>query len=233
MIAQGFNWWVVIALVCVLLGQSAVGQSVPDSKEMSGADPDSVILNQATALTEIPEDALRLRLLDIAIEKAELDVSASDFWHRLIPQVQLSASFGVQQLAFIDPATFTPSVLPKDSYRLTLSLSLSDVFSPVQHEQALLTQRQLRVEREMLDLQLKQNHHRRFQEHLMSQQELDMTLKELTLLNELLQYVELLFGQGKTDFATLIRARLQVLNSQKAIIRLRAQVTKGNNHAIP
>ena len=176
------------------------------------------------------KDSLKLKLLDIEIAKAELDVSLTDIWHRLIPEIRISANLGVQQLIFIDPITFTPYTLPKDSYRLTVSLSLTEIFSSTQHEQALLTLDRLHTERAAMEHSQRKDNERRIGEHNALLQELQFQREEMSLLKQHLGYVELLFEQGKTDFAALIRAKLQLLDAEKSIAKLRLHLTDETNH---
>ncbi|MBX2991488.1 MAG: TolC family protein [Bacteroidetes bacterium] len=168
-------------------------------------------------------DSLTLQLLDIEIAQAELEAAATDFWHRLIPDIRVSANFGVQQLAFVDPTTFTPYKLPKDSYRLTLSLSLSDIWNSKQHEQALLVLDRLRIKKRELEQKLDTDKHRLLRHRAALQKELDFRLEELSLLQQSLKYTQLLFEEGKADFNALVRAKRQVLNVEKSISMTRTR----------
>lgn len=227
--AQGFNVlagccrskagrWVAIVLVFVLPDQCAVGQTVPDFQDELGADPEPFI-----RLLRSREDSLKLMLIDIEIAHAELEAAATNFWHRLIPDIRVSANFGVQQLAFVDPTTFTPYKLPKDSYRLTLSLSLSDIWNSKQHEQALLVLDRLRIKKRELEQKLDTDKHRLLRHRAALQKELDFRLEELSLLQQSLKYTQLLFEEGKADFNALVRAKRQVLNVEKSISMTRTR----------
>ncbi len=221
-------WWVRMTVLIVVVGQSAYGQAVPgrsaavsnmaDVLHRSGPLPDSryQLSNSYSQLT-ILQDSLKLHLLDIDIARAELRVSETNVWHRLIPEVCITANVGVQQLVFIDPTTFTPYMLPKDSYRLTLSLSLSSIFNMTEHDNAILSleslkvqylllQTQQRIDRQLQDLKL---------ESLITEQHL--VEEELRLTTEILRYTQLLFDQDKTDFDNLQKAKLQLLTVMKTL----------------
>ena len=204
------RWVCMVACVIVLRGQPAAGQ--PVTKQVDFV-PASV------------NDSLALQLLDIAIAKAEVEACAADFWHRLIPSVSVSATIGVRQLAFIDPATSTPYIFPKDSYRLTVSLSLTEIISSTQHEQALLTLDRLHTERAAMEQNQRKDNERRVGEQNALLQEIQFLREEMSLLKQHLAYVELLFEQGKTDFAALIRAKLQLLGAEKSIAKLQLHLT--------
>jgi hypothetical protein len=118
----------------VLCGQTCLnaigGQACPndlprDVRGTGGRAPLRMLQNDA--------DSMALSLLEIDIGKAEEKVTSTRFWRRLIPQVHLSASFGIRDLVFVDPASFIPYLIPHDSYRLTISLSLNELFFSSQH----------------------------------------------------------------------------------------------------
>src|SRR5438309_1141532 len=82
------------------------------------------------------EDSIELRLLEIDAERYRLEAEHSNLWHRLIPAVHLSAGFGWKNVLVVDPATLAPSMLPKDAYRLTIGISLSDILDGSKHSTA-------------------------------------------------------------------------------------------------
>ena len=230
-------WWVHLAALFVVVGLSAYGQTDPgrtvavrnmaDVLHRSGSFPDTncqliIDHHQLTILI----DSLKLHLLDIDIARAELAVSETNIWHRLIPEVRISANLGVQQLAFIDPTTFTPYILPKDSYRLTLSLSLSNIFNMTEHDNAILSLESLKAQ--YLLLQTQQRLDRQLQELKLASlaTERHLVEQELLLTNEILQYTRLLFDQGKTDFDNLQKAKLQVLHVQKSLNAIDGQLNE-------
>ena len=172
----------------------------------------AVILNSQTAI-----DSLKLHLLNIDIARAELRLSETNVWHRLIPEVRISANVGVQQLVFIDPTTFTPYILPKDSYRLTLSLSLSNIFTMTEHDNAILSLESLKAQYLLLQTQQRLDRQLRDIKLASLATEQHLVEEELRLTNEILRYTQLLFDQGKTDFDNLTKAKLQVLNVKKAL----------------
>jgi outer membrane protein TolC len=168
-------------------------------------------------------DTLAVQLLELEIRAQEAKVEETSFWTRLIPRIHLSASFGMHDLMFIDPASFTPYILPRDSYRLTISLSLNDVLVSSSHTQAILELEKLR---EMLSI-------RRIQYarecKLLNQQlaalhdQLESFEKELAIVQELLRFNQLRFEQGKIEFDALARTKLELLGLQRSIQRVRQQ----------
>ena len=128
---------------------SVVGQTVPAGVREGGTVPIRISrlfdVDSAQAFNPIL-DSLDRRRLQIEIAKAEVRVTETSFWPRIIPQVHISASFGMHDIMFVEPTTFTTYILPRDAYRLTISLSLNDLFSSSRHTQAVLELEQLRTE---------------------------------------------------------------------------------------
>jgi len=168
-------------------------------------------------------DSLELRLLDIEIQKAEARVSETSFWKRIIPQVHISGSFGVHDVVFIDPTTFTPYILPRDAYRLTISLSLNEAFNFSKHSLAefelarLSTERAHRLQRQA---QLRNS----FEQQLIAlQEQLGILQEEMSIVQDLLRFNQMRFEQGEIEFDSLMRTKLELLNTQKAIQRIHHQ----------
>lgn len=165
-------------------------------------------------------DSLDIRLLQIEIAKAEVRVSETSIWTRIIPQVHISASFGMHDIMFVDPSTFTPYILPRDAYRLSVSLSLNDVFSSSKHIQALLELEQLRAEesrRKVNQLQSRKSLERQL---LALHDQAQLQEKELSFIEELLHFNELRFKQGKIEFDVLTHSKLELISGTKSMMQL-------------
>ncbi len=239
MIMRGtsMRWTIVSALVVVLpvrttYGQTASGASSP------GASPDrnhqltivrwpltinAALLNVTpldTSQSQTLADSLNLKLLDIAIAKAELTVNKTRFWHRLIPSVSVSTSLGVSQLAFIDPTTSTPYIFPKDSYRLNATLSLSDIFDDTRHEEAILDLLRLQIQKDLTQEEYKAKRNRRLYEIRSLDYKLSTLSEELTLVQHILDFKQLLYDQGKADFDELSRTQISLLHLKQTIDEL-------------
>jgi|GEM_PF-1834035 hypothetical protein len=175
-------------------------------------------------IVKVPDlDSLELRIFNIEIEQAKTRVEETSFWRRAIPQIHFSGSYGVRDLVFLDIATSTQYVIPHDAYRLTISWSIIEIFDPSEHAKANLELERALAEksyrsaqqlwsRSALELQL-----RHMDEQIVTLQE------DSLLVRELLNYNELLFGQGKIAFDVLIRSRLQFHDVRKAIQKIRQQ----------
>jgi hypothetical protein len=168
-------------------------------------------------------DSLELAMLDIDIQKAEERVRETSFWKRIIPQVHISGSFGVRDVVFIDPTTFTPYILPRDAYRLTISLSLNEAFNFSKHSLAefelarLSTERAHRLQRQA---QLRNS----FEQQLIAlQEQLGILQEEMSIVQDLLRFNQMRFEQGEIEFDSLMRTKLELLNTQKAIQRIHHQ----------
>jgi outer membrane protein TolC len=171
-----------------------------------------------------PKDSVEREILQLEIARADLEVSSSDLWHRVIPHVSVSASLGVGDLIFIDHSSPSPYVVPKDSYRLNLSLSLSDVLDFSKHSRARLELdiAKARLRRLDADQQAACEMVAKQTESLKS--DLALLHEELTLVQRLVRFNELLFEQGKIQFDGLTRSRLQLLSVRKNILQLQRRL---------
>ena len=204
----------------------AGGQTVPAGVGEGGTVPIRISplfdVDSAQAFNPIL-DSLDIRLLQIEIAKAEVRVTETSFWPRIIPQVHISASFGMHDIVFVEPSTFTPYILPRDAYRLTISLSLNDVFGFSKHTQALLELQRLRTEESHLTIKQLQSRKSLEQQLDALQDQADLLEKELSFIKELLRFDELRFQQGKIEFDALIRSKLELISATKSIMQLHQQ----------
>jgi outer membrane protein TolC len=169
-------------------------------------------------------DSLDLKILENRIEKARLQVSESAFLRRLIPRIQATASLGLKDVFFIDPLTADPYLLPHDSFRLTISLSVTDILDFTPQEMARLELSRLELEHQRASIK-----QARWRDALRAtvvrlERQLELLRKELPLKARLVNYRELLFRQGKSDYDTLIRARLQLLSLKRSILELEQRI---------
>ncbi len=163
------------------------------------------------------QDSLRVMILSHEIEAAEVRVEATSFWHRAMPSIHLSASFGMKDALVYDPATSMP--YPRDSYRLTISFPLHELFRSEQHQEAAIRLRRLRDEKNMAEKELGAARQEKLERAVRAQREVMVLTAELHLLREIVRFHEALFQQGKVPFDILARARLQVLQTERQILR--------------
>jgi outer membrane protein TolC len=163
------------------------------------------------------EDSAEIRLAEVRVAEAAIALDESSWWRRCLPRVNLSASFGMSEVLFLDPAA--PSILPRDTYRLTLSLPIHELLD-------FNRERQARLKLEESRLLLAQIRLRKAADQMQSEDRTSATKAELTLLREedelvrrLVRYYEVQFEQGEIRFDTLLRARLQLLNTRMRILR--------------
>jgi hypothetical protein len=205
-----------------------VGQTVPGGVGEGGTVPIRISplfdVDSTQALNPIL-DRFDIRLLQIEIAKAELRVNETNIWTRIIPQVHISASFGMHDIMFVDPTTFTSYILPRDAYRLSVSVSLNDVLSSCKHTQALLELEQLRTEETRRTMKQLQSRKSLEQQLLALRDQAALLDKELALIKELLHFNELRFQQGKIEFDALTRTRLELLGVEKALRKTRLQLS--------
>jgi len=169
------------------------------------------------------QDSLELHLLDLDIEKARLNAARTDLWHRLIPSVSLSASLGVKDIFFIDPNTSLPYVLPRDVYRLTLTLPLSEILDNSQHALAELQIAQLQAQHARL-LDHQQGTRQLLRQKLLSlEAESQLLRDQIRMSEDIIRFRQLLFEQGKLHYDVLIRSRLDLLDARKSLNQLNIQ----------
>ena len=169
-------------------------------------------------------DSLRLHSLKIELEQAQLEATQSDFVHRLIPKVHISASVGFRDMLFIDPSYTVLSVLPKDAYWLNLSLSLSDLFDFSKHRTAELKCERLQADIARIRQQLQESQSGMLRElsELQALATLDSTA--LALKEDVLNFNGLRFQQGKIEYDVLIRSKLDVLSMKRGIRQLSQRI---------
>ena len=199
------------------------GQTVPVGAGGAG----TVSVRMASAEDTLAQthllDSLEIEMLRLEIEKAEETANKSSFWRRILPQIHVSASFGLRDILFVDPTSYTPYILPKDAYRMTISLSLNDALTSSSHTQATLELERLRT---MLSLRTMQYAHTRYlieQQLKSSQDDLALLQKEFAIVQDLLRFNQLRFDQGKIEFDALARTKMELLAIQRSIHRLQLQ----------
>lgn len=202
------------------------GQTVPGVSGERGTVPirTSAQINAYDTLAQNPSlDSLDLELLGIEIAKAEERVTETSFWNRITPQIHLSASFGMHDIMFFDPISFTSYILPRDAYRMTISLSLNEALTSPRHTQAILDLERLKAELSLRTIQ--QLHSRKSLEHqlIALQDQAALLEKEMSFIQELLHFNELRFQQGKIEFDVLTRSKLELSAAMRSLLQLRHQ----------
>lgn len=162
-------------------------------------------------------DSLRLEALNTRLAQAEEEVRITGFWRRVIPDVTISASFGLRNVFFIDPATLNTIVYPRDAYRLALSLSLSEVLFSPRHAAAQLRLEQVQQEYAMAQREIER---RRVMESRRLEGLGGYLREELALNEELVRYDSLRFQQGTISFDAFVQSKLRLLRIRNAVREL-------------
>jgi hypothetical protein len=206
-------------LVPLLLVAAARGiaQEDPDAPPGLPRDDPGPARSHSTS-----QDSLSRYLALIEITRAEAAVSASDFWHRLIPRVQVSASLGAREVLFPDPAG--GYLFPRDSYRVTVSIAPAEIFDASRHTLALLHLEEARTRYDLLLGKQSEDRLARVRKRLALTHDLALAQEQMDLARLLLEYYELLFKQGKTEFHILTRARLDAVKSKAGVLELERRV---------
>jgi hypothetical protein len=175
----------------------------------------SPILNMAPSV----QDSLDLQILDVEIARARVAVTQTDIWHRLLPQVAVSASVATKDLLFVDQANARSAVLPRDAFRVTASMSLSDILDQSRH---------LDAEYQLARLQLLRSrllNHQELNRQIVTKRlwgatnELGLAVELCRIAEQTLRFKQLLFEQGRLQFDALMRARRDLIDATHAITR--------------
>jgi hypothetical protein len=159
-------------------------------------------------------DSLRLELLRLAVREAEIDSARTSFWRRLLPRVEAGAGLSAGGVAFAE--TGAPLLLPRDSYRLSVSVPLSGILDGTPHEKALIQLDRARTEFLLAAVGMEESGRRRRARLAIEDSVRALRAEELCLREELVRYQELLFRQGAAGFDALTRARLALLAARAA-----------------
>ncbi len=210
---------ILAAIVLLFFSSRVRSQSEPDERQES-PDPAGGAAGapDASGRSSPGLDSLYRRLALLEVEKARSLVTSSDFWHRLIPRLEAGGGVGVRDLAFPDAAGAL--LLPKDSYRLTIGLSITSLLDASEHARAEFhlaeteTRFSILIHRQALArLAL-----RRKRSELSA--ELAALRDELSVRASAAAYQELLFAQGRADYHALAGARIDLIRLKHAVARL-------------
>lgn len=180
------------------------------------------------ALSPSPsQDSLARHIALLAVARAEEAVTASDLWHRLIPRVQLSASLGARDILFPDASG--GFLLPRDSYRVTVSIAPAEILDGTRHALALLQLSEARARYAILLGRQSDARLARMRKCLALTHDLALAREQVDLSRLLLEYYELLFKQGKADFHTLTRARLDAVKMRAGFLELERRVREAGS----
>jgi hypothetical protein len=175
-----------------------------------------VALAQADS-TIVNDDSLQLRLLGIESERFRLEAEHTNLWHRLIPAVHLSAGFGWKNLLILDPATLTLSTLPRDAYRLTLGISLNEVLDGSKHSAAELELKKIDAMRDRLRERAGRSRLELGVQLKSLEFERNAALQERAILEEILRFDGMRFGQGKIGYDALMQSRLRLVDLERKL----------------
>jgi hypothetical protein len=200
------------------------GETVPAGAGGTGTVPTRISLQTDgdDTLARSPQlDSLEIEMLQIGITKSEETVLATSLCRRIIPEIHFSGSFGMHDLMFVDPTSSTTYILPRDAYRMTISLSLNEILTSSRHTQAILDLQKLRTELSLRRIQQLNSRMLLEQQLLALQDQAASIEKEITFIRELLHFNELRFQQGKIEFDALTRTKLELSATMRSLLNIR------------
>lgn len=182
--------------------------------------------DQPGTITPVPPslDSLQSYLLGLEVGKADAVAQRTDFWHRLVPKITFSASLGVSDIAFTHSLESPSYILPKDAYRLTISLSLSEIINTADHEIALLERERRVAEQSALHLRQQNERERRTRRTAALREELSLLEEELRILERIAAFNLILFEEGKIKYDSYARSQLQIIAARQRIVRIRLEL---------
>jgi hypothetical protein len=194
--------------------------SADGSDTVPGTSLESLLVSPAL-------DSLNRRLARIGIEKARESVASTDFWHRLIPRVSFEGGIGLRDLVFPDAGGLI--VLPRDSYRITASISLSGLVDGSAHMRAELQVAEAEARFSLLV------HRQSLARLALERKKNDLTIvlgglrEELRLKESASECQELLFIQGRVDFHAVAASRIELIRLRNAVARLALRLNESEN----
>ena len=201
-----------VILLSSLKWNALYGQPVPVFPPETGTVPIYRII-----------DSLEIHKLEIDIQKADEQATQTNIFHRLIPTISISASYGIGNLLFIDPTSTTTYIMPKDAYRLSLSLSISELLFSSKHSDALLQLSRLQTEYQHMKYLQQATQIALRLELLDIGDKLQSLEKQLSMIQDLIHFNELRFEQGKIEYDALVRTKIEMLSLQTSINNLKTQ----------
>jgi len=162
-------------------------------------------------------DSAARQIAVLAVAKADAEAAATSFLRRLVPSITIGGTIGLHDLMF--PETGGVVVFPKDSYRITATLSLSGLLDGSKHALALLAREEAEARRARLILNQDAARAELRRKAVRIRAELTALEEELVVWRSLAAYQEILFTQGRADFHAVARTRVDGIHLRGAVAR--------------
>ena len=179
---------------------------------------ESPLVSGRSELSSPRLDSLERSLALLEVAKAREALTSSNFFHRLIPQVSVQGGIGLRELAFPDAGGAL--LLPKDSYRLSIGLSLSNLFDGAAHARAEIRLAEAETRLSLLAHRQALARLALGRKRVETSSELAALRDELSVRATAVACQELLFAQGRADFRALAGARVDLIRLRHAAGRL-------------
>ncbi|MGC8654485.1 MAG: TolC family protein [Candidatus Kryptoniota bacterium] len=177
---------------------------------------------------EAPADSLDLsyeiKLLQLQADMAKEEAARTDLLHSLIPHIAISVRIGQRSLLFIDPTS--PITYPTDALGAVLSFDIDKIINRIAHKEALIKVKEAKIEIEKRKSELLY--------------EVSLVKSEITLIDsmisqlqrkriykqKLVEQYELRFNEAKAEYDQLIRAKLDLAETELEISKLTSRQTE-------
>jgi len=180
-------------------------------------DPQSTVRDDFPQGRAPGRDSAEARIAVLAVAKADAEAAATSFLRRLVPSVTIGGTIGLHDLMF--PETGGVVVFPKDSYRITATLSLSGLLDGSKHALALIAREEAEARLALLIRKQESAREALRRKALQVRAELSALEEELLVWRSLAAYQEVLFTQGRVDFRAVARARVDGIRLRGAVAR--------------
>ncbi len=213
-----------VALLCswvVLNGQ--VRQSPGEGGGPAASDTPPSLEAAPTILSL--SDSLDFALIDIDIRKAKARVRQTAFWLRLIPEIRITRSYPIPQL-IPEEVPYNSAYYTYRPYSISFSFSIKDILDNSAHEQAQLDIERLEAERLQLLLQKRRSRIEHVRELSELRDLMHSIRSEIGIVTDLLAFDQLRFDQGNLSFDQLMRTKLELIKTQRALKGVEHQITQ-------
>ncbi len=194
---------------------------VPDSRMKSA-------ITVCALLVWVPfvsaQTGARIGELEEELRIAEIAVSSSSLWARIMPSIHLSGSVGLKGALFYDPEASL--LFPADSYRLTVSIPLHGLLTGWKHEETLARWRRVQMELESARRTAEAAKETARNRLAALEAELSVLREEHAILKDIVRYNQMLFEQGAVKFDVLARSKLQALGAERMILDRTSQLAE-------
>jgi outer membrane protein TolC len=170
-------------------------------------------------------DSLALESVRLEIARASNRVERSSFWHRLLPRITASAgiSLGGEMLVMANGTEPAPPIA-RSSFRLAVSIPISELFASQEHSDAEIALRKLRLAEEEIIVRMKAAVENARRKRGAAAAERQLLAGQLKMLEHIHSFRQMQFDSGARDFESLVRSEMDLLAMKIRLANLDAEL---------